>query len=865
MQTLRGNAHPVRIVRAAALALAAIHPAFAVEPAAALPPPAAQRTDEGLPVLGGWFDANPDLKSTRSSGWNPYNRMLWFSSTRPTLSGESPGRIRANVVETARARAAESAGRAVGWFSIGPTEFSGRIVAVDHDPADPRIVYVGAASGGLWKSTDGGETWAEKTDQLPTTTAGAVCVLQAAPHVVLLGTGEGSGATYHPSSTSNLGIGLLRSTDAGESWSTTSLSYPASGFSGFNVIEENPITGTILAGTNDGLWRSTDQGLQWTQVQSGANYFDVKWKPGDANRVYVTRCRDPFFNFPLNAGVRVSTNDGLTFSAAGTGQPTGSSIGKTKLAVTPANPSVIYAHYVRSTNWQTRGIYRSTDDGATWQVRNDTINMTGGQGWYNLVLAADPDDADRIVTGGVLLYVSSDGGATYQDLNAGVAFGNDTIPHWDNHALAYEPGSSDALWVATDGGVWRSTDDGETWATRRAGIVSYQYYDICVAQSDPQFAMGGTQDNGIPVRSGTGWLHSTFVADGMVCNVNPTSTDRVYAEWQFGNQIKSVNGGLTWASIQNGLAPNGGEWVTPVDEDQNTPNRLFLGHNTGIFRTTNGGNLWQNVAPHHARWISISAADGDVVWSVSPSASVRLTTDGGSTWAPSTGFPAIGLETKIAAHPADAAAAFVTVGGYGTGAPHLLRTTDFGASWADVTGDFPDQPANTLAIDPSEPEAWYLGSDVGVWTSTDAGAHWIPFGAGLPNVVVTDLEIRRAARKLVAGTFGRGVWESELPAPPTAAGEGAALAASSRLMLDPPTPNPTSGRVHFRFAARASGALRLDLYDVGGRRVGGIAEAAADGIIRTAAWQTDDLAAGVYFAVLEAGSERVSRRVVVAR
>ncbi len=810
------------------------------------------------------YESRPDLKEMRSSGWKPLQRLLWFGETRRSAEGTTPAQERVRAWRTANQRRSLRAGSPA-WFNIGPAQMSGRTVSVGFHPTDPAIVYVGSASGGLWKTTDGGDSWTPKTDTLPTTTVGAVCVLSSNPDIVLMGTGEGSGAGFNPTGGTNLGIGLLKSTDGGDTWGTTSLSYPVSGTHGFNVIRENPTTGTILAGANDGLWRSTDEGDTWTEVQITGNFFDVKWKPGDASRVYITKGKDPFVNGQNGNGVKVSTDDGLTFAIAGTGQPSGSLIGKSKLGVSPADPSVIYVHYVNATSsWSTLGIYRSTDDGATWNVRNNSINMTGAQGWYNLALAVDPADADRVITAGVNLYVSDDGGTTFTN-QSGAPFGTATVPHWDHHALESHPATGE-LWVGTDGGVWKSTDDGATWASRREGIVSYQYYDICVAQADDVFTLGGTQDNGLPARdTGDTWFESTFVADGMVCNISPNFSNIIYAEWQFGNQIKSTNGASSWRSIQTGLSANPGIWVTPTDQSQVNPRHLYAGVFAGIFKTTDGGNQWNSVSPHVARWISIHPPDHNYVWTVSNFQGVWVTTDAGATWTSSAGFPTTGLETKIDAHPLDPQTAFVTSGGYGTGQPKILRTTDLGASWQDVTGDFPDQPANTFLVDPVYPDHWYVGSDIGVWRSTNGGVNWAPFGASLPNVVVVDLELRLNARKLVAGTYGRGAWEIELEADPTSAGEPQ-VARSSALMLDPPSPNPVRDRSVLRFAARTDAPVTLEIFDVAGRRVNVVAELArGDGVIRQAAWVPDGAPAGVYFAVLSAGSERVSRKVVVAR
>jgi photosystem II stability/assembly factor-like uncharacterized protein len=822
----------------------------------------------GLERMGAWFDAHPEYKEMRSSGWKPYNRELWFQETRPAPPGASAALLRYQAFQVGKKRAAGGMGDP-GWFCIGPVEYSGRCLTVDFHPTDPSIVYVGSATGGLWKSTDGGDTWMTSTDDLPTLAIGAVCVLPWDPNIVLIGTGEGNGAGYVSAGKGIFGMGVLKSTDAGATWNLTSLNYTIPSGHGFNVIEDNPTTRTILAGANDGLWRSTDDGDTWVQVASNGNFFDVKWKPGDPNRVYVAKGKDPFLNFQSDNGVFISTNDGLTFALAGAGQPAGSLIAKTKIAVTNADPNVIYAHYVNSTNYQTLGVYRSTDGGLTWQDRNTTLNMCGGQGWYNNVIAVDQNNTNRLVAGGNILYTSNNGGTTFNDLNGSIPFGNEIAPHWDNHALAYEPGSNSTLWIATDGGPWRSTDDGAIWTGRRAGIISYQFYDIGVAQSDPLFIMGGTQDNGMPGREDEdSWFHSTFIADGFVCNIDPANAKIVYSEWQFGNHIKSTNGGQTWSSIQSGIFGNG-SWLTPVDQDQTLESasgngeHLYTSTSAGIFRTTNGGTLWQHVGSQNARWISMNPSDGNVVWTVSNNVGVWHTTDDGDTWTRSAAFPGNGLETKIHADPSDVASAFVTYGGYSTDGPHLVRTMDFGTTWADVTGDFPDQPANTFIVDPARPGDWYIGSDVGVWKSSDGGAHWMPFGTGLANAFIADLEIRRDARKLVAGTYGRGVWEIDLAG---LSSVGESRLASRNLMLDQPYPNPVAGETVFRFAARSSEPVELGIYDVQGRRVGIVArDINGDGVIRMAKWSARALPDGVYLAILRAGDQQISRKVLVIR
>jgi photosystem II stability/assembly factor-like uncharacterized protein len=809
-----------------------------------------EATEAWLDEMHSYFEAHPELRDMPGSGWKPYNRAKWFLDQR-RADGELPDPMaRWRAWEAKREIEARIGAYArTSWFQLGPTRFSGRIIDIEFHPTNADIVYAGAASGGLWKSTDGGDTWQVLTDHLPSLAVGGIVVLPWDPDVVLIGTGEGS-------NTGLFGRGIFKSIDGGQTWNPTNLTFPPGTSTGFHAMEVNAQTGTILAGSRFALYRSTDEGDNWTQVQSG-NWSDVKWKPGDPARVYAAK---------FYGGVYVSTDDGLTWSHAGSGQPNGASVSKTRIAVSPADPNVIYAHYCDRNTRETYGIYRSTDDGNTWLVRNNTINMLGGQGNYNLSLIVDPDNIDRVVSGGVLLYGSYDGGVTWTVLNPGPGIGSETNPHVDNHAIIYEPGSTSNLWIGTDGGVWRSSDDGETWRSRREGLVTYQFYDICVAQSDPMFMMGGTQDNGVPGRQGIDtWFQTTILSDGMVCNITPTNANEVFAEKQRGIHYKSTDGGHNWFFIISGITGTG-LWVTPVDQDQNDPDHLYTSTDAGIFRTTNGGALWVRMtgAEDASTWLSISPIDGNSVWSLE-GAEARYSTDDGETWTTAApyGF-SHNAPLRVHAHPTNLDAALVTFGGY-TPLGHIGYTTDMGQSWEEVSGDLPVMPVNTIVVDPSRPDDWYIGTDVGVWMSSDGGEHWLPFEAGLPNAIVLDLEIQRSTRKLVAGTYGRGVWEVDLPTE-SSAPDASDPSARLRLMLDPPLSNPVASSTVFRFAARTEAPVTLEIHDVAGRRIDRVASyARGDGTVRVVNWDSRGVTGGVYFAVLRSGRDHLSRRLVVVR
>lgn len=801
-----------------------------------------------LDEMGRYYAENPELTERKGSGWKPYNRYKWFHESRmeDDLLPEAGARWAA-WEETMRRKSA-TLDRGIGstWFSLGPTNFAGRMLDLAFDPNDTDIVYAGAAGGGLWKSTDGGDNWTPVTDELQSLAVGGVAVSQTNSDIVVIATGEG---------TFNIdrihGVGILRSTDAGATWNTTDVNFNLSNGHGFHALEAGP-NGTFLAGATDGLYRSDDDGATWTKVRTSGQFFDVKWKPGSPNTVYSVRGSSN----SSSSNVKISTDDGLTWSLAGTGQPSGNLIGKSKLAVTPADPDYVYVIYVTRSGGNLLGVYRSTDGGATWNLRANSPNIPNGQGWYNLSLAVDPNDVDTVIAGGVQLFRSTDGGQTY-----GVVGGN---VHVDHHVATYEPGSNSNVWVGSDGGLWRSATDGTVWTGRNNGLVTYQFYDICVNNGPtPYFVMGGTQDNGTDRWGGTTtWTEGLF-ADGMVCNINPVNGNTVYAEIQGGQHYKNLNQGTgSWTSIQSGITGSGA-WVTPVDQDPQSGNHLYTSTSSGIFRTTQGGNPWVQVSGHTATWIDMSPLSSDVIWTTG--STTRITTDDGNSWtvAGSFGF-STGSPRKVHAHPLDVDAALVCFSTYSSGNARVALTTDRGATWSNRTGDLPALPTNGIVVDPEYPDEWYIATDLGVWKTTNQGTNWLPFGEDLPNTVVHDIEIQFAERKLVAGTHGRGAWEANLPSDATSVDVQAPVARN--LMLDSPFPNPISDRTMLRFAARSEGAVSLAIYDVQGRLVNDVASFdRGDGVVRTTPWFVDDAPSGVYFAVLKSGAEQISRKLVVTR
>jgi photosystem II stability/assembly factor-like uncharacterized protein len=737
------------------------------------------------------------------------------------------------------------------WHDLGPTNLAGRILDLEFDPHETNTLYAATAGGGLWRSTDGGLNWSPLTDELPTLAIGAVAVLPSDPDVILVGTGEGT-----QNSDRIAGVGILRSTDAGQSWQPTSLSREESSGHGFHVMEVSTTSGTLLAGATDGLWRSSDDGATWAQVKVGGDYYDAKWSLSDPNRVYACKGGDSSGN-----GIKVSTDDGITWTKAGSGQPYSWEVGKTKLSVTPDAAHDLYAIFASSATGNLLGVYRSTDDGAVWNVQTTTPNIPEGQGWYNLTLQADPDDADRIIAGGVRLYRSTNAGISFAQIGTNI--------HVDHHGIAYRPGADDNVFVATDGGIWESTNDGGVWSEHNIGLVTCQFHGIAVNNhpDDPDFLVGCVRSHGVLCRdSGTDW-YSGLGIDAFACTIDPDNGTTVYVAGPFGGIYKSVSRCASlWTPMNNGITGMSPyEAVLAEDQTPGYGNHLYTSTSNGLFRTTNGGASWVLVATHQASSISISPLDGNVVWTLETGGAVKHSTDRGASWSDDAVFGfATGSPRQIVADPSDVSSALVVFSGSATGTAHVAITTDFGMTWRDATGNLPCRPVNDIAVDPENPESWFAGTSRGVWATNSGGTHWTPRNE-LPSVPVTDLEIQTTTHKLFAATYGRGVWELELDA--VVPGVPLASSLDSRgLFLSLPRPNPSRGEVVLRYAAAHEGAIDLSVVDVQGRRVARITrQPVGDGSVREFRWNPGDVPPGVYFVVLRAGEKQASRKIVLAR
>lgn len=778
---------------------------------------------------------------TRGTGFKPYQRFKWFAEPRISDATGSmvPGQ-RWEAWEEMRAIEEQYGTRSNTWFNLGPDNVAGRCLCIEVHPTNCAIAYAGFASSGLWKTEDGGATWEPIGDYLPTLAVSALEIDVTNPNRIWMGTGEGWGNTdaVH-------GVGLLVSHDAGVTWETTGYDYGMNEGRDVFELEYNPATGTLMLGADNGLWRSTDEGDTFTPIFEFGSWTDVELKRGSDNIMFA--CGHTSAEY----GIHRSLDDGATWTKIENGTPT-ILVGNCRFALTDDDPEYIY-WAISKPNGEGYGIWKSTNGGDSFsQVFSG--NHYNTQGWYDLTITVDPQDKETVYSGGVYMYRSTNGASGFSQ------WGNNI--HVDHHATAWAPSDPTHLWIGSDGGVWRSTNSGYSYQSRNYALQTMQFYAINQSVTLPTRALGGTQDNGTYMYNNSPNWTSILGGDGFFCEVDYTNPNTLYAELYYGDHRKSTNGGGSMYQINSGITEQG-LWSTPTHMDFSNPNILWTAHSTKIFRTTTGGSYWNwmNNPAGLTGGVSIhQCRDYPEVVAVAGRSRFWITTDGGTTWEDRTsGLLLSGRISDVHVHPNDPNTILMTCSTYSTTVHQVYKTTDQAMSWFPIDDDLPDEPANTIEIDPSNPEHYFLGTDLGVWVSFNAGEDWLPFNTGLPHVVVADLRLHDTARLLRAGTHGRGLWECDI----TSITDAEEVRPEVATMMLRVFGNPTSDNATLHYAIRKAGELRLGLYDTQGRLLRTLREEFATPVISNLDVNLSALPSGVYFARLDANGESLSRKIIV--
>ncbi len=768
---------------------------------------------------------------------------------------------RAAVAQAQALRAASKRGAALGaWQFAGPSNVGGRVVDVAFDPANPRVVYAAAATGGVFQSTDTGNTWRPIFDDQAVLNIGDLAVDPTDPQVLYVGTGEANGGQNN-----FLGGGLYKSSDGGDTWQFVGLEN-TDAIARILVDPSNPqrvfvaAVGAYYAPSPErGVYRSDDGGQTWGDpvlfVSDSTGAIDLVMHPTDPSILYaamwerVRGLQTSHFAGPTS-GLYKSTDGGDTWQRLGGGLPDPATqpVGRIGLAISETNPDVLYALYTDGFFYV--GLYRSDDGGQTWRDADPSKKVaqgTGGFSWFLGQVRVHPEDPDLVFAMDVQLMRSTDGGASWQ------FFPDTPALHADHHAMAFHPQDPNYIVEGNDGGISISEDGGLSW--RKVPLPVTQFYEIEIDPNHPERLYGGTQDNWVlrTLSGGTDdWerLRNAFFAggDGFYVNVAEENSDFIYVESQFGGLQKSSDGGLRFSRIdilggipplyENASSPANAEprnWSTPFIIDPNDSAFLYCGTNR-VYRSEDRsgrgtrGTVWRPISPPLTDWrrgdrlgttttIAVAPSNSDVIYAGTDVGRVWVTTDYGGSWREiSEGLP-FRWVTRVVVDPHDAATAYATFSGlkWRDRQPHVFRTRNTGATWEDITNNLPDAPVNAFAVDPFDPDVLYLGSDVGAFVSFDAGQTWEALGSGMPVVSVYDMKIDPEGRFLVAGTHGRGMYRIDLPARPTAV--ETAPPARRAVALRQNYPNPFDDETTIGYRLEPGAHVRLVVYDLLGRAV----------------------------------------------
>jgi len=690
--------------------------------------------------------------------------------------------------------------------NIGSATMSGRVAAIDAIDQDGRItVFVGSASGGVWKSLNGGTTYKPVFDRESVQSIGAVAIDPSNPKTVWVGTGEG----WVRNSVS-VGDGVYKSTDGGENW--TNVGLKDSEHIAKILVDPSDGNNVLVCAMGHlwddneerGVYKTTDGGKTWKKVLAGANGSSgcalLAMSRQEPKTIYASmwdfrRQGWTFRSGGPGSGMFKSADGGDHWSEINDGNAKGLPAkpwGRVAIAVAPSKPQVVYANIECEKG---RALYRSDDAGASW-TKLDASNFMVWRPFYFGNLIVDPKDENKLFKPDLILLYSTDGGKTFNTVSGGA--------HGDFHDVWIDPRNPSIVISGDDGGLWRSEDGGNRWKHQMNLPIS-QFYHVSIDNSDPYHVYGGLQDNSSWVGdssypggiSNSRW-ENMFGGDGFWMFEDASDPDYIYAEAQ-GGEIGRVNRHtLETRSIKP--LPNYGEgklrfnWNTPIHMSPNERGTIYIGAQF-LFRSRDHGQSWDRISPDlttndpekqkqeesggvtidnssaemHTTIYSISESpkNGQIIWVGTDDGNVQITRDGAKTWTNVVGnISGLGKNSWVSTIEAsrfDEGTAYATFDRhtYGDMRPYAYKTTDYGKSWTAL----PLQEsgvrgyAHVIKEDTVNPSLLFLGTELGLWISVDGGQHWAQYkGSNFPAVAVRDMVVHPRESDLVLATHGRGIW-----------------------------------------------------------------------------------------------------------
>lgn len=692
--------------------------------------------------------------------------------------------------------------------NIGPANMSGRITAIDVAFSNPKIIYIGAASGGVWKSQNGGSAWTAVFDEQPTQNIGAIAIQKSNPNEIWVGTGEGN-----PRNSMNLGMGLFKSEDGGKTWKHMGLEATKTIH---RILIDPQDEKTIYVGAmgdpftkneHRGLYKTSDGGVSWNKIlftNNSSGIADLVIDPKNPNKIFAAmydhhRTPYSFVSGGSGSGLYVSKDNGDSWQKIESkhGLPEGD-LGRIGIAIATSNPNRVYAKIEAKKN----GLYRSDDGGFSWEKINDNPKFTNNRPFYFQDLAVDTKDQNRLYNIYQPLSVSYDGGKTFDPIPMIPADETKGI-HADFHAMWINPKDPEHFIIGGDGGIGITHDHGKSWYFPE-NIPVAQFYQINVDYDTPFNVYGGMQDNGNwsgPAytwkRGGIRTLYWQYLVGGDGFYIAPDSENSRfgYGTSQNGDLYRydKISGYYQSISPQpiHTKTPLRFNWNSGFAKDPFNSNGLYYGSQY-VHKSQDKGSNWEIISPdlttnnpeyqkadYGGLTLDVSGAENytsilsiapstlnqNIIWVGTDDGQIQLTKDGGTTWKNLTtkveGLPEESWVARIHASRFHEGTAWAVVNNYRKGdyAPYLFKTSDYGENWTSMVSE-KDVKGYSLSFiqDPKEKKLLFLGTENGLWVSINEGQDWVQVKNGFPSVSTMDLKIQEKESALVIGTFGRAIW-----------------------------------------------------------------------------------------------------------
>jgi len=702
-------------------------------------------------------------------GWMQFKRWEYAMHGVINLqTGEFPKKTAQQVRdEYYKTHAHSRSGIASNWSSLGPDySFSGysgigRLNCVAFHPTDLNTYWVGAGAGGLWVTHDDGDSWTCLTDQ--NGVLGVSDIIIPADYdssrTIYIGTGDRE-------IWDNRSIGVLKSTDEGLTWNLTGLTFSIYDGAMVNRLLMDPNNSNVLiAATSWGVYKTEDGGEAWDHQLTGTEFIDMEYRPGDFN----------VMSGSTKYGQIYYTDNGGNTWTRPFNDPDARRI---ELAVSPAQPNWLYA-LAAGDDAGLYGIFKSEDYGQTYAqiFYRDTANLLtwasdgsedGGQGWYDLCLAASPTNPNSLLLGGVNSWRSNDGGITWKIVNHWYGDQVQAV-HADKHNIRYRYNGD--VFECNDGGVYLSKNNGTGWADKTNGIVISQMYRLGVSQTAAGDIITGLQDNGTKPLSNGSW-QDVIGGDGMECMIDYTDSDVQYGTVYFG-YLERTDHHWNGSMDITPYAAGDGAWVTPYVLDPVDPNIIYGGFKD-LWRTLDKGETWDSISAFNSssvlQSVAVAPSDQQVIY-VATYNKISSTTDGGGEWKNITfNLPSdFGSIEYIAVSHDDPFTLWVALSGYHS--PGIYQYSAADSAWTNVSTGLPPIPVYTVVENKQSKTELQLfaGTELGIFLKK-GDEDWVPYTNGLPNVRIGELEMYYDAHpgksRLRAATYGRGLWETPVPTAP---------------------------------------------------------------------------------------------------